>query len=296
MITRWIWGLIIVFIGVVLLGANLGWWSTTAVLDLWQLWPLILILWGVSLIFKRWSFGWIIVLIAFLAGLWIAVAWLLPNSLPSPIKHSQEQSKISDFNENLASDITSAEVTIKAGASEINVSASTDKLFEGTLDGPDDPNISVQNENGKAIVEINTTQNNHGVNFRKNKLDLKLSNKIPIKLNFDSGASSINADCSDLVLSGSILKVGASSIDLKINKVVGNAQIDINAGASSISLSAPKDLGIQIKTKSGLSSSNFRDFTKTSDNVYQNANYQDKSQKLFINIDSGVSSIEVTQS
>lgn len=295
MITRWIWGLLIVFVGIVFLGVNLGWWTSTAAITLWQFWPFILILLGISLIFRRWNFGWIIVLIVLLVGVWLAFGFLLPEKIPSPVKNYSPQTKISTFSENLSPDVTSAEVTIKAGASEIEISGPTDNLIEGTLDSSYEPKISIRNENGKAVVEINTSPINRGLNLHKNRLNIKLNGRVPIKINVDSGASSVHADYSNLTLSGSTVQTGASSVDMKIGKVQNDAEIDIDAGASSINLLTPKDLGVRINTKSGLSSRDFFDFNKTSDNTYESQNYKDKSTKITINIDAGASSISVRE-
>ncbi len=68
---RWFWGLLILSIGVIFLGQNLGLWSNVSAADLLRFWPLILVLFGFTLIVKHLKFGWIIILIAYVAALYL---------------------------------------------------------------------------------------------------------------------------------------------------------------------------------------------------------------------------------
>lgn len=63
---KWFWGLLILSLGILLLGQNLGYLNTFSGIKLLQFWPLILILFGISLIVKHFKYGWILILISFL--------------------------------------------------------------------------------------------------------------------------------------------------------------------------------------------------------------------------------------
>jgi hypothetical protein len=67
----------------------------------------------------------------------------------------------------------------------------------------------------------------------------------------------------------------------------------VDAGASDINVFIPETSGCKILIDGALSSKHFTDFEKIDSEIYQTANFDEAENKIFINIDCGVSSISV---
>jgi hypothetical protein len=70
---RWFWGVVLIFIGVIFLGANFGWWSAHDFVWVWQFWPILLIFLGISILLRHWRFGGTLLFLLFVLFLVFAV-------------------------------------------------------------------------------------------------------------------------------------------------------------------------------------------------------------------------------
>ena len=87
--------------------------------------------------------------------------------------------------------------------------------------------------------------------------------------------------------------MGAASITIKLNNLYPETEVIVDAGASDINIFVPKESGCKIVTDGALSSKHFRDFKKIDSDNYQTENFDEATNKVFINIECGVSSISV---
>ena len=70
-------------------------------------------------------------------------------------------------------------------------------------------------------------------------------------------------------------------------------RLKIEAGASDMDILIPDSSGCEINSDVALSSKNYEDFIKISKNIYRTENFDTSTKKIFIEIDCGVSSIDV---
>ena len=293
---KWFWGSLLILIGLVLLGTNLSIFSASDLVRLWQFWPVLIILYGLSLIARHWKLGWLVMLAAFWAG--VLLVYNIAYS-PTPvinINQSQDGNiKTSDFSADVSSSYTKANINIEAGAVNLSLQDNTSKLIEGTLESSyATPDLSVKNLNDVATVDLKTKKSGIGIGQAKNNLDLRLTNLIPLAVKINSGASTLNLDFSKIKLSDLKIDSGASTINLKLGtEVDNNAEFKISAGASSIDISIPQSLGVKIINSSALSNKNFEGFSEVKTKNYQNINYDTASKKVTITINAAVSSMKV---
>lgn len=73
------WGLLLLSLGLLILATNLNYYNCSNFSDLIKFWPMILILFGITIIFKNFKFGWIIILLAFILALFFIHSLLLGN-------------------------------------------------------------------------------------------------------------------------------------------------------------------------------------------------------------------------
>lgn len=296
---RWFWAFLLISVGILYLGPQLGFWSVGAANSVWQLWPVLLVLFGLNLMVRRSKAEWVIMLLAFvLAGLFVYDVALRDDSrFIQDNRQKSEAPRESSINVDVPSGIERAFVEINTGAIEMDLGGHTDKLLQGKLTSTfAEPSLETQINGNNAKVKLSTTRVSKKLVFRdfKNYLNLKIGNIVPTEVKIDSGASDLNLDFSDIKLAGLSLNSGASSIDAKIgSNIESNARLSFEAGASDINISFPKGIGVKIESESGLAREEFEGFTKKN-GFWENAEYASAEKKITIVLRTGASSVDVT--
>jgi hypothetical protein len=127
----------------------------------------------------------------------------------------------------------------------------------------------------------------------KNKVDISLNTNPVWDMNFDVGAASMDFDLTQFRVRNVSVDMGAASITVKINDLYPETEISVDAGASDINIFVPKQSGCKIITDGALSSKHFSEFNKIDSDNYQTENFSEAANKVYINIECGVSSISV---
>jgi hypothetical protein len=70
-------------------------------------------------------------------------------------------------------------------------------------------------------------------------------------------------------------------------------RLNIDAGASSIEVKIPQDSGCELHTSTVLSSRDIEGFDKIEGGLYRTSNYSSASNKVIIEVDAAVSSLEI---
>lgn len=291
------WGFAFIGIGVMLLLDNLG-IVDVHLGNLWQLWPVLLIGAGISMLSLR---GWLAALVSLVmvAALGL-LSWLVAVDNPyygSNSSWSSEQ--VTSVGEDIATDAKQLDLTLKTGAIDLTLnSKSSENGYTAELNSS---HLSLSQSSGDVrdgiqYATITTeSKNNWWIGPIKNNMSVALTEQVPLSLRVDTGASSVSGDLSGAQLQSLTLKAGASSIDLKFGALVKKLDIAIDAGASSVKLSVPKDTGVRVETDNGLSHTSFEGVDKQSDGVYESKDFAKADKQIVIKAKVGVSSFEVTR-
>ena len=295
-IGKFLWGFVIIFVGLILLLVNFGILDPSIWNEIWRLWPLIIIIAGISIISRSLpAIGQIIlnilvILIVIFAGVWIINNQKSVDS--SPINSSVGTQIIQ---EETSDSIKNSSVTINTGATELNMSRSTDKLIDGSVEG----NFPVEVVRSSSGDQENLTLNSNvrGSLFStsfKNVWNLSLNNSLPTTLAINTGALKGNLDFSEINLKSLDVKAGASAFDITLGDKADKLTSEMNIGASSIKIRIPKSVGLKLTAETGLSSNNFssQDLTK-SDKTYTSSDYDKADKKVELTLKAGASSIEL---
>jgi hypothetical protein len=306
------WGILLVIIGSLFILKNLGWiyfdWWTVL-----RLWPLVLILWGISIIPVQ---GFIKVILSFVA---IALAFVLVSKFDNRERphfnwdnrhhnwshnfdYSDDDTTYSDDVQELFqsydSSITSASLRFQAAAGDFRLSDSllSDKLLlfrkKGNLG-----NYSMESndDGGNRNIELSIEESHVKLNNKGNLVQLYLNPEPTWDFKFDIGAANINFDLSKFKTGKVEVDGGASSINLRLGSLAELSRVNINAGAASISINVPKDAGVEVETETVLTSRNFIGFNKLSKGHYRTDNFDAATSKIYIEVDAGVSSLNVNR-
>jgi hypothetical protein len=296
---RYFWAFLFISLGLAILGSSLNWWGNEFWLNIWRLWPLILIFAGLELVTQGYPWQPIVMLAAVLVSGFLAYD-LLANKTPVVNWGNRTTAQVTKSDISVdAGDAKEADVAIKTGAVQLSVDGTTNKLVEGNLTS-NVSNVEVNQNvsNGKANVEISTPgiKDLWLVGHFQNSLKLFLSKTLPINLSVDSGASSVGLNLRDINLSGLTIKSGASSIGVQLGTMVKDgAKVNVDAGAASIDMTVPTSYGVRIISKSGLSSQNFNGFSKVSVDTWESNGYAESTKKMEVTFKSGASSIKVNR-
>lgn len=196
-------------------------------------------------------------------------------------------------------DITSArvEITHGAGKFDIGIAGNPENLVEGECAGGVEQRVAVKD--GFARLELKPrTQEFWDSNFRWNNqglaLKLGLSPKVPLDVILKTGADETIADLSGLNVKNLTLETGASSNHINLPEKVEHMNVKVSAGAASISIKVPQSLAARIHIHSGISGKkiDLARFPQKGSN-YESPDFETSPYKAEINIETGVSSVEI---
>ena len=124
----------------------------------------------------------------------------------------------------------------------------------------------------------------------KNNWQLKLNNQIIYNLSIKTGAIDTDCNLSDFRVEKLYIESGASNINLVVPNY--NSKINIDTGVSNIDIAIARNVGATVNIDSGIAIKDLDDFIKRND-TYISHNYSESEFKTEIEIDCGVSNINI---
>ena len=274
---------------------------------LWKLWPIVIILWGASLMISNQIIRGIVTgLTAFLLAFAIftsvkygfihvghGIEWTINDDNNSYKYGTNEYSEPYDNN------YSKATLNFNAGAGSFISNDTTTELFFAHAEGKKD-NYTLSKSISDDNVDLNFDMNKGHIYFfhfnkTRNRVDFKLNTEPSWDLNFDLGAASVDFDLSPYKTEKISIDMGVASLKLKLGDRAEETNLSVDAGASSIDISLPEEAGCEIKTDISLSSKHLEGFKNIESDLYRTDNFDTAKKKIFISIDSGVSSIKITR-
>jgi hypothetical protein len=297
--------LVLIFIGGIFLLQNTGYLPPNAWLNLWRLWPLILVLAGVELLLAH-RVPWL--LLTAVAALVLAVGVAVTTAgLPAPAPRAAAATVATPTSVDGA---TQATVTVHVGAGQLTigplVQPAGDQLALMNYDGPPDlvprPRYTVTGGIGQLEYELTGRGGPAFIPFvggrsGGSRMDLDLNPDVPISLlTVQTGATDAHLDLSKLKIKGVELSVGAASTWMRLPEAAGSTSAHISGGAATLTLEVPQGVAAQIRHRGGLSTVNVDQsrFPAVGDEMYRSPDYDSAQNKLDLNLETGVTTIQVS--
>ena len=269
--SRIFWGLLLALVGSLMLLDNLG-VVKVRYENLWQLWPLLIVGWGVSLLNIKGTWWSIVSALMIFASLGLLV-WAAIGAVPFQAADTGTQSQQIEKTTGTAGLL---DVTVEAGAGNILIGPGDfDTPIKAALRSDIATlNVGSQNDGSTQKVKVSIEGDRTRLNgsFR-NELDVRLSRQLPVYLKVETGASELEADLSKLRLERLDLNLGANSSVVSLGSLVNLVDVKLSAGASSVTLRVPKDSGVSVKLDKGVSSQNLDDLQDKGDGLYETAGF-----------------------
>ncbi len=300
------WGFLFITVGILILLNNVTSF-TLYWFDIWKYWPFLLILIGISLLIKSTFLrGTIASIAAIIIGIslfaMLKSGWgFFQNDVFSGMHHGinikgwddndyEERNFVEDFNNK----IKTASLDLKASVGSFKIADTTSSLFAATAKGYGDRfNLSSEIDSDNAKLIFGSDKKIVIFGRSKNKVDISLNKKPVWNLNFDIGAASSEFDLRPFKIKDVDIDMGAASLKIYLGDLEDTTNVEIDAGASSIEISVPENSGCELKADVTLSSKRFDRFNKIGDDLYRTENFDSAAKKIFLKIDSGVSSVRI---
>lgn len=257
--------LIFILIGAVLLLSNLGFLAVDPIELITNLWPLLLIAIG------------------------LYVIWMFVRPLRTPQGGVTVSEKLGGA--------ARADVSVNFGAGELRITSLKDdeNLFEG--DFLSKPEKSVDRSGDLVKVKLSRSQWMLPPFFPAYRDDwrLRLNRRIAITLRLNTGASTVLADLSENLIDWVEVNTGASDVTVKLPKASGYTRAIVKGGATNIKLEIPDGVGAKIRSTGALGSLavDERRFPRL-DSGFASPDYESASNRVDIEISTGVSSVTVS--
>lgn len=322
------WGAILIVLGFLFLGTNLDWfelnWSFRKIA---QFWPIMLILAGVAAFFSHKKSVYnatsaLLIAFAIPLGIFTCVddgVREVKDEISDGINIDIDDFDDDDDNYSSNSDTTTGdrnkqyfavemspevkEATLKlgGGAAEFDLEESQNRLFEATTLLSFKTGYTLEEETiaGSKVINF-SMKDKKGKDFNfgdDNKIDndvlLKLSTTPVWNIDMGIGAGELDFDFTNYKVKKLDIETGAASIDIKLGDKQDKVEVDIESGVASVKIKVPESVGCEIKMDGALNAKDFDNFEKIKDGLWQTKGFDKATKKIYLNVDSGLSSLKV---
>ncbi len=282
-------GLALVVLGVVLLLVNLGYFSPGIIFRLFHLWPLILVIIGINILFRKSKFKTYITWISWIAFFSIVIVYSLFGSNPEGSRIIDDRVVIEKLEET-----EFGKFDLDIGASTLNINSTDTDLLVAEISGRElNYRKDFSNHNQLASIKFYSKEFNIiDIQNEPSRYDFYLNKDVVWDLDVDLGAMSGKMDLGDVPVRSLDLDSGAVDLALVLSDK-HDTKVSIDSGASNLSIEIPKSVGLKIKMDTALSSTNIDDLGLVKDgDYYTSTNYDTAKVRIDMDIDMGVGNID----
>jgi hypothetical protein len=299
------WGVLLVLIGVLFILRNTGvlyfHWSS-----IWHMWPAILILIGITLLPIKDYLKTLLSIATVVAAFFIVESidfssrdnfhfgnprfrWNdSKNEDWDTVKWSNQPNLIEGYNPMIKSaklnfDVAVGSFNLKDTCSDLIVVDRSGSIgqYSMTTTGDTSKTINLKFEKYEGNSEI------------KNHIGVKLNSNPVWDFEMHVGAADVEFDLSKFMTRNVIIEGGASNVNLTLGDKLPRSDVSIKAGAADVTIRVPKSCGVQVTSKTFLSSKNFEGFTKVSNGLHQTPGFASTDKKIYVAIEAGITDVGI---
>ncbi len=291
-------GVILISVGLVLLLNNLDYVDWSVWFSILSLWPVLLIAIGIEKLFAKTALSFL----ALLSPILFLIAILGPAYFYSSQGEKEFFRNTYNWEKELESPYKKGYASLDFKAGRLEIDSNTDKLISAKLDYWRRKPLSIYNYSEQdSLVRLNLKdvdrfwKTGFRSSFNKSRdWNISLSDKIPWELEIENAAMSGDLDFSQLVLENLTIELDASSLKIKLGDKAKFLKASIDADVSSLELLLPKSAGLQIESRSSLSSTQFRDISLNREKKrIWTYNYDTAPSRIDIRLKGAISSLRI---
>jgi len=294
--------MVLIAIGCVFLLQNLGYLPPNTWVNLWRLWPLVLVLAGLELLFGS-RLPPLALAALVLVVLVIGVTALGPR-VPQATGSAETSSATTDLD-----GASQAAVTVQFGAGQLILGplaqAAPTTLASMQYDGPPGtapaPHSSVSGDTFALAYQVGGSRG--GPNFPPfvgqsapaTRMEIELNPSVPLtSLIVQTGAADAQLDLSSLRLGNLDVSVGAATAWIRLPQT-GATTARINSGAATITLEIPQGVAAQIRQRGGLSTFTIDQsrFPQVGEGLYRSPDFEAAPNRVDLDLETGVTTVRI---
>lgn len=262
-----------------------------------KLWPLILIVVGVNLIFKYNSAVKLVSWVLYFAILISYGVMANPKLGFEGVKIDLNLSDVSNgehvkYSEKLKEATKDGKLDISLGAAKINIDGRTENLFDA--DVPKSVKLKKTDYSGNNSEARIYFDKRNSIDFGNQDSSFQLNKSVLWDVNIKTDVLTGKLDMTDLKIKKLDMDIKASSVDMVFGSGYDKTNAEIDAKASNINVTVPKNSGVRIKISGKLNNTNLDKLEWNNDkNVYESPNYDKAESKIDMEMDMDISNLKV---
>ncbi len=282
-----VWGIFLLFVGVVLLLQSLGLlpWGLWGIL--WRFWPVLIIIIGIGILLRRRNVWLVSLLILVILGACLGIAvWQYGLSPPAGTVTRSYAEPLGDIERaQIEIDFTVGNIIIGSLPSG---SPSLVEAVSNARDGEGSMNVDFQRQDSEGSLYLGTDR----VNWRfwgegGIEWEVNFTGSIPLALNIKSTASNMELDLSQLKVTTLRLDVDAGNCKVMMPASAGTIDVEIEADMANMEVNIPDGVAARIQADTGLGAFivDTTRFPKHGD-YYISDNFNTAQNRIYLEIDS----------
>lgn len=291
-------GTLFILLGLVFLFLRTDVYLQNFIWVLVRLWPLVLVAIGLGMIFKKQkglkTLIWLLLVVT-IGGLSLVAnrfAFFREADqmikLPQAVEYKESTSyRLPESRNELA------KLMMKMGSGELYVNGGNLPLLEASL--PKDL-VTLKHEVKENTDLVTIEDENTSFNLKRSTeavYDLTLSENQSWEISIDTGAIDALLDLRTLSVSEVLVNMGAGDIELVLSDLSDHMAVEINSGASDITISVPRSVGFSLEMGSVINDVAIEGAYKKVEGGYESSNYDKRNRHIDIKIASAVTSVSV---
>ena len=259
---RQLWfGVLLILVGALMLMSNLGYLRLDLWGAFWQVWPVVLISLGVTMLLARSRWAFLGPLILIVTVLYAAMS---PTGMPflsHPHMGGYRWQKSTTFARPWDVSIDKGELQVELEAGNINILGSGEQLISGRMSYRSGMPIWAFHQRANRAVTRVSTPGNRGwfAGNRGYRGSIMLGSMVPWDLQVQLGAGTLQGDFRNTQLQRMTVELGAGRLDLTLSDRGFRGEILIEGGASSVKLHVPQGVGVRIHLTNPVGTNNFKE-------------------------------------
>lgn len=295
------WGSFLISLGLLILLKNFSLYIFNSSMILtW--FPLLLILWGISLLKISELFKSIIIsLTGIFTALVIMAFFTKGNEVYTDFKNNiiindndfDENGNCTSFEKDIEPAIKYAKLNFSGGAGKFDFNSTGEYLYY-LKSGSEDCDVVIDKPNDSTLV-INYSFDENSNPSTNRYLQFDLNKSLIWDINISGGAAKMDLDFSKIIVSHLNIDVGASDTELKLGDNIKQSKVNINCGAANFKIEIPNRVGSSIEGDMALTKYDFKGIKKNSAGVFISNNYYKSNNKIDFYIDGTLSKVQLTR-
>jgi hypothetical protein len=285
-----IWGVILLFLGILFLLQLLdvipwGVWGT-----LWRFWPVLIIIIGLNILLGRYN-RWAVTILAF-ALLWACLGIAYWQYQPAAVAQSYSEPLANLERASIAVDFDGGSLSL---GSLGNNSANLVEVESSSSGGDGGIEADFQQQDGEGSLHL-TARSINRFFWSGPYLDWQamFTQKIPLTLDIKSAASDVSLDLSKLLAPEVIVELNAGSCQVTAPSSSGTTHVKITANAANVEVTVPAGVAARISLDTNVSGIDIdKSRFPQSGDYYMSPDFATSSSQLELEIKCNVGRVQI---